>query len=495
MIDFRCSNLGIPQHYAYESYHRVHDCLMPQIELLRLIAAYTGTAPLCLMSEEPLSTHAKYLAPILGAGDAPPIAIRTCASCPASAQQWLVPRGSMTELPPYNLTVVDAFAGRGFGRPRSFGVERLLLNLSDCKAADPRETHGTDQPVQDLLPLISRPWLHLTSTPRFVDNPSHQGARASNLRVFHQLLLRRQQLDEPADELAHGKGAAATHHIVIVQRLSSRSFDGPPGVQLPWIASRLSAASGLTTRVYWGNESVAETLDLFANAAAVVGFHGAGLVNVLFTPHAACLFEVSGYIATNRSIEGRLVGRQGSPLDIRLWAHQKLRYDAMFLPIEQLLQPCTLHEQRRCGLLAYAEQAAVLGRVTTAARKIDVYLKYIPNVTLLPADVDEMSERVASCIREQRRGTQRRPAARRPEPPPRAAADEVAAANVSEAGTPIGLQALVNSTFQEDAFRREFSPLGSACSLSGSWGAAAGAAAAVEMGRWLCAGWLAPLVT
>ena len=54
ILDFRCRSL-VPTQYAYESYHRVHDCLLPQLPTVRLVAAYTGAAPL-----------AQHAAPIVG---------------------------------------------------------------------------------------------------------------------------------------------------------------------------------------------------------------------------------------------------------------------------------------------------------------------------------------------------------------------------------------------------------------------------------------------
>ena len=89
-------------------------------------------------------------------------------------------------------------------------------------------------------------------------------------------------------------------HLVLIQRALSRTFDNQP-----LLISRLEAATGLPVVIYRGNESALQvyasapppppttahsldpvplqTLLVFGNAAAIVGFHGAGHVNAVFT--------------------------------------------------------------------------------------------------------------------------------------------------------------------------------------------------------------------
>ena len=59
------------------------------------------------------------------------------------------------------------------------------------------------------------------------------------------------------------------------------------------LRAAIVARTGRRVELYIGNEGVARTLALFAHAAGVVSYHGAGLVNALFTPQAVCVREIT----------------------------------------------------------------------------------------------------------------------------------------------------------------------------------------------------------
>lgn len=61
------------------------------------------------------------------------------------------------------------------------------------------------------------------------------------------------------------------------------------------LLARLERLSGLPFRPYFGNESVLQTIQLFSRAQAIVGYHGAGLINAVFVPRRVCLVEVTTY--------------------------------------------------------------------------------------------------------------------------------------------------------------------------------------------------------
>jgi hypothetical protein len=50
---------------------------------------------------------------------------------------------------------------------------------------------------------------------------------------------------------------------------------------------------GSRVTTYFGNESTAETIRLFANAQVVFGFHGAGLINVVFCEARTIVVELT----------------------------------------------------------------------------------------------------------------------------------------------------------------------------------------------------------
>jgi hypothetical protein len=54
-----------------------------------------------------------------------------------------------------------------------------------------------------------------------------------------------------------------------VQRKLNREIE-----DIDTLATALAEASARPVHVYWGNESLADTVALFANAVAVVGVHG-----------------------------------------------------------------------------------------------------------------------------------------------------------------------------------------------------------------------------
>ena len=112
----------------------------------------------------------------------------------------------------------------------------------------------------------------------------------------------------------HPPSERAHRHIVLVQRSGTRAFD-----DIDQLSTSLASTSQRPVRIYSGNESVSATLDLFASASAVVGFHGAGLVNSLYTPSPVCLMEVSTHLDNGTRWPFRTVdskGPSGSATDI-----------------------------------------------------------------------------------------------------------------------------------------------------------------------------------
>jgi hypothetical protein len=61
----------------------------------------------------------------------------------------------------------------------------------------------------------------------------------------------------------------------------------------------LAHLPGYQLAFYFGNESLTETITLFANAAVVYAFHGAGLINVLFCRPSTLVIEVTTFRNTN----------------------------------------------------------------------------------------------------------------------------------------------------------------------------------------------------
>ena len=67
-------------------------------------------------------------------------------------------------------------------------------------------------------------------------------------------------------------------NILIIYRLESRSFAAP----YPHLA-HLFSSYGYHVRPYFGNESFLETFELYSSSDIIVGFHGAGHINLVFS--------------------------------------------------------------------------------------------------------------------------------------------------------------------------------------------------------------------
>ena len=86
--------------------------------------------------------------------------------------------------------------------------------------------------------------------------------------------------------------AALPLYAVLITRTTNRRIRNDEAV----LASRLSKETALSFRLYRGNESVLSTLRLFARASAIVGIHGAGHANAVFTVTPVCVIELSTYL-------------------------------------------------------------------------------------------------------------------------------------------------------------------------------------------------------
>ena len=131
---------------------------------------------------------------------------------------------------------------------------------------------------------------------------STSSAHVSSLAVLHK-------------DIQHRTGPSDAPWIVLVTRRppASRAFDDATTARL-----HAALANIRTHRVkpYFGNESQQETMALFANAAAVVGFHGAGFVNTIFPVRRCCVIEISTtrqWRPTNRGAS------PNAPLQTMVW--------------------------------------------------------------------------------------------------------------------------------------------------------------------------------
>jgi len=92
---------------------------------------------------------------------------------------------------------------------------------------------------------------------------------------------------------------------------------------------------------FFGNESVAKLLSLFGNACAIVGAHGAGLANVMFSAPHTYVLEISTYTVNmriaplhpNRTISYRTNVEAGKGMNV-VWDIYRLGWDSMTPPLD-----------------------------------------------------------------------------------------------------------------------------------------------------------------
>lgn len=79
--------------------------------------------------------------------------------------------------------------------------------------------------------------------------------------------------------------------VLLIRRHGTRAFTRDSFTHLHRAISNVSRV-----RIYEGTEAADVTLRAFASARAVVGYHGAGFANALFSPKHTRLVEVSTYV-------------------------------------------------------------------------------------------------------------------------------------------------------------------------------------------------------
>ena len=85
-------------------------------------------------------------------------------------------------------------------------------------------------------------------------------------------------------------------HIVIIHRSCSHTRCFP---DVTTIFNRFTKELNMPGVLYYGNESFKETVEIFANARVVVGYHGAGFANAVFSPWGTIVLEYTTFYDMN----------------------------------------------------------------------------------------------------------------------------------------------------------------------------------------------------
>ena len=370
VLDMRCDEVRD----RAASFHRIRDCMFTELSLVALADAYRGEAPLCVLTtghpspSNPdfgiLSSHAAFLPAMLTTTDPGPPTLPSN----HSGAQWLLNRGSAaanstTRPARFTFTLINSFGAHHFVGS-SPGKRPTPLNVSICQT----QLGFSIRPQQLVFANELAGWLPGLS-------------KASRLFNLHDMLRRRL----PPLEHVH-------RHVVLVQRNGTRSFD-----DVEELSASLASASRRPIKIYSGEESVSATLDLFASAVGVVGFHGAGLVNSLLVPGPVCLMEVSTHLDNGTRWPFRTVNL--GALDIT-GLHPALNYSTHWLPVMDIVEA-----SRGVGwMTTYIEAVTRFGvthdfhgETTGAWRKVEQMLKILNHIPTT-RDREAMGRRLTDCL-------------------------------------------------------------------------------------------------
>ena len=207
--------------------------------------------------------------------------------------------------------------------------------------------------------------------------------------------------------------AAVGRATVLIARPGSRQWEESSRMALEDALGRACGSStapdqdGGQLRTYRGTESMAATLRLFRSAAAVVGVHGAGFANAIFS--VATVVEVTMYVDSNHSRHWRCNGpeRGCGSLNMQPWLDARTKYVVHAVSIEPTLQansnialsggpqdglkPCAANVDRRQKKTScyWAPWNLSTGSLPSGDHHstLDHLLKYLRVVRLLSSDV------------------------------------------------------------------------------------------------------------
>jgi len=141
---------------------------------------------------------------------------------------------------------------------------------------------------------------------------------------------------------------------------------------LKGVLKGIAGARNIGYAEYVGKASIADTIKLFMNAAGTIGYHGAALVNALFTARSSCIMEITTYIDK----AGKMEWRTNEWLATE---HTRLSWHKIHIDIQTLL---TINGQ---NLPWY-----VPGR--------SKWVKNLHYVDLLDSDVAAIGEGLKTCL-------------------------------------------------------------------------------------------------
>jgi hypothetical protein len=179
-------------------------------------------------------------------------------------------------------------------------VTTQLATLTKYSARDTVDVYTVPE-VLRFWPWFERVLLAQNSRYRPITRPRQKGLRAQYTAWPTDKLIR--YACKPClRDLAYAyeglkpfyEPVTCTHTLLLV-RTGTRKLRNYPSL---WVhLARVSAPYDVPVVPFFGNESVSEMIRLFSSACAVVGTHGAGHANTIFSRRDALIVEISTYAA------------------------------------------------------------------------------------------------------------------------------------------------------------------------------------------------------
>jgi hypothetical protein len=270
-----------------------------------------------------------------------------------------------------------------------------LLPTLDCVLRE-RASKGANDDVVALAEAMSVapflrslvPWLRITS------RVPHKNATWLNCSgTPHEQSFVTRLLDKYTDvwfgatPLPH-LGLQQQRHTVLIKRQGAGSREFEDGTY-----QRLSAALAWTRsalRVYVGTERLLDVLTIFHSAESIVGYHGAGFANAVFSRHA-CAHELTTFKTLRNDISKENIWR--SNMERVLIHTTKLSWHIHLIPLEQMVMA---NANWLTATSPHWNETLRLHRERGADWSFGGQIK-LPYISLTDSQIRSLIKRVQSC--------------------------------------------------------------------------------------------------
>lgn len=212
------------------------------------------------------------------------------------------------------------------------------------------------------------------------------------LSFYPPLPIKKQMKYLQADVMRNVVGTSEKDHpiILLARRSDMRSFD--PGTEEA-LVQMLNARTGRRVVRFTGSENMSSTMEMFAAAGGLVGFHGAGFANSVFNGQRLCVVEITTFQdadcsdkeiwRTHLNLYAKAEPAKGG--NQRLWPlsiNPSVVWETHLLPLRRLLARNGLEDRCSDG----------------GMHDMDEIVKRIKWISLSEYDVARISDKIFRCL-------------------------------------------------------------------------------------------------